>query len=197
MSETRVPSIPTVGEDPSSAVEALKQIVEVREGLSGDKLDKAVTYRDLVRLNLAYDPSGQEAAGVVPASVSIPVSRLDEIDGYDPTKDLTTPPTPEGFSVSGAINLVLLSWDSPTYANHSYTEVWRSSNDNLGDAVKVGSSNTSSYVDATGSNRTYYYWVRFVSQANVEGPYSLVAKGVTQISPSDILPVIEGNISPS
>lgn len=96
--------------------------------------------------------------------------------GVNDQPDYTQPPAPTGLSASGSLTVVILSWDEPTYRNHSYTEIWRSTTDNLGTAVKVGTTNSSVYTDATGSTGiTYYYWIRYVSRWDVVGPYNATA----------------------
>lgn len=90
--------------------------------------------------------------------------------------DYTPPPAPTNLSAYGAVTTIILEWDEPLYANHAFTEVWRSTSDNLGTAVKVGSTDSFLYADPLGdSGITYYYWVRFVSSADVVGPYNGVA----------------------
>jgi hypothetical protein len=44
---TKIPAIPDPGHDPARVLKALKEIVEVREGLRGDPLDAFVSYRNL------------------------------------------------------------------------------------------------------------------------------------------------------
>ena len=49
--ETKIPSIPdirNIDPDAANVLNAIKEIIEVREGLRGDTLDRFVTYRDLV-----------------------------------------------------------------------------------------------------------------------------------------------------
>lgn len=90
--------------------------------------------------------------------------------------DYTPPPAPTNLSAYGAVTTIILEWDEPLYSNHAFTEVWRSTSDNLGTAVKVGSTDSFLYADPLGdSGITYYYWVRFVSSADVVGPYNGVA----------------------
>lgn len=48
MAETKTPAIPSPNINILKAVQALKEIVEVREGLRGDSLDRFVSIRDLL-----------------------------------------------------------------------------------------------------------------------------------------------------
>ena len=86
--------------------------------------------------------------------------------------DTTPPPTPAGLSVSAAFTNIIVSWPDPSYSNHAYTEIWRSTDNVFGHAVLQGFAPGSVYVDAVGTNKTYYYWIRFVSQADIKGPFN-------------------------
>lgn len=91
---------------------------------------------------------------------------------YDPTTDYTPPPIPTNFAVTAAFTNVLLTWNKPTYINHAHTEIWRSSTTALSAASLVGFCPGSVFADPVGTAKTYYYWIRHVSQANVYGPYN-------------------------
>lgn len=169
---TKVPSIPA----PTSGnllqvAQAVKTLLDVREGAIGDPLDASVTFRDLIDSGIATKKSGLGAGSTV-----LPVlPAWSNPDGYDPTKDMTTPIAPVNVTATSGMTSIILQWDSPAYRNHSYAEVWRSPTNVIGNAVLLGTSDTRFYTDAVGkTSQTYYYWVRFVSQANVFGPYNAV-----------------------
>lgn len=126
----------------------------------------------------------------------IPVS-----DGYDPTTDYTPPPIPTGLSVQGAFTNILLEWNPPPegYRNHAYTEVWRSTSDALGAATLIGFAPGSVYADPVGTRQTYYYWIRYVSQANITGPYNGIGGtvGQTALDPTYVLETLSGQITNS
>lgn len=192
---TKVPSIPA----PTAAnllqvSQALKGVLDVREGLLGDPLDANVTYRDLIDAGaLVRNPSFSGGGGrpAFPAWA--------EPDGYDPTQDFTTPPAPANFTATGLFASVQLQWNSPAYRNHSYTEIWRAQTNAIGDAILIGTSDTRFYVDQLGASATKYYWVRFVSQANVTGPYNAVdgSAATTAIDPELVLASLSGQIRES
>ena len=167
--ETQVPAIPAItAENLASVARAMKQLLDVREGRIGNRLDANVTFRDLVTAGaVTVRPGwdGRTGNPVIPAWYSD--------DGYDPTTDTTLPPAPLGFVLTSGLTSIMLQWNSPAYRNHAYAEVWRSPTDVIGNAVLLGTSDTRYFVDAVGSTSTaYYYWVRFVSQANVFGAYN-------------------------
>jgi hypothetical protein len=195
MSETKVPSIPAVGSSNlQSVAQAIKLLLDVREGRAGDPLDANVTYRDLLstgvfKLTPGYAPSASRPV--------IPV--WTDPDGYDPTTDLTIPPRPEGFTATGLFAMVQLQWNTPTYRNHAYAEVWRSETNVIGDAVRIGTTDASFYSDSLGTSATRHYWIRFVSQANVNGPYN-ATDGVlvsTAANPGLVLASLTGQITES
>ena len=135
-------------------------------------------------------------AGFNPAIAS---SGNSSSDVYDPAIDYTPPPIPQGLSIQGAFSNVILDWDAPTYQNHAYTEVWRSTSNTLGSAFLLGFAPGLVYNDSVGTNNTYYYWIRFVSQANIAGPYNAVSgtSGATALDPTYALAVLTGQITES
>ena len=169
--ETLVPAIPEIRDDNIKEVlSAIKATLQVREGNIGDPLDQAATLRDLVALNVA-DPdtvTTNNAGNQLPVGPIVPLPS----DGYIPEKDFTTPPAPTGFVATGGFSNCYLSWTGANYRNHAYTEIWRSQTNNVNTAVRVGTTVSNVYADAAVINTTYYYWIRFVSVANVTGPWN-------------------------
>ena len=174
---TKVPSVykvPTKA-DPELKLfaESIKEAVEVRLGRRGDPRDRAITLRELIDSGMAqelldnpFDPN----AGV------------GGIDFTGNTKtDFTIPPTPTGFSVSAAYTSFILSWDNPQMSNLAFTEVWRSANSSIGDAIKVDSTTAFVWSEEVGYAKTYHYWVRHVSTSDIEGQYSSSGNGTTSI----------------
>ena len=196
MSETRVPAIPTPTDSNLREVaRAIKGVLDVREGLVGDPLDSAVKFRDLVGagvVQVSLQRRGGGAAGlvVVPAAPD---------SGYDPSKDLTPPPAPQGFSATGLFAAVQLSWQLPAIENYAYTEIWRASTNALGSAVRIATTPASLYSDFIGNSATRYYWVRFVTQADVVGPYNATegTPATTSQDPAFLLGLLTGQITES
>lgn len=110
-----------------------------------------------------------------------------------------TPPAPEGLEAFGTFNNIYLRWNHIPYSNHAYTEIWRSAEDDLGTAVKISTAAGNLYVDPVDDGSTYYYWIRFVSQANVPGPYNKASgtEGATSETPDRILEALTGAIGES
>lgn len=196
MSEkTRVPAIPApTDSNLRDVARAIKGVIDVREGLAGDPLDRVVTFRDMVNGGLA------ETAGSASSSSGlslIPVGT--ETGGYDPTQDLTVPPAPSGFRVSSLFASIKLEWDAPQIKNYAYTEVWRLDQNILGQAVLIGSTPGTSYSDYIGGSGGYYYWIRFVSQAGVAGPFNDTngTYAETAADPTLLLELLTGEITES
>jgi hypothetical protein len=112
-------------------------------------------------------------AGLNPA---ISNTTINTTNVYDGATDTTPPPTPGGLSISAGFTNILLSWTDPNvsgaFLNYAYTEVWRSVDNVLAHAVLQGFAPGAVYSDPVGTNKSYYYWIRFVSQANIAGPYN-------------------------
>ncbi len=190
--QTNLPSIPPPNEANLVAfARAVKEALEVRLGRRGQGLDAMVTFRDLDKVQMVQ---GDGRGGVAALRPPPPIG-----DGYDPALDTTPPPAPTGVKVSGAVRNIILEWDGPpsTYRNPAYVEIWRSSTNNLNDAAQIGQSGSTMYVDNVGEGQARYYWVRYVSQANVTGPWSAAgnagAQGATSLDVSYTLGLLTSN----
>lgn len=169
-------SIPTVSSPLAPDMQAFVQ--RVREAFSLFK-GGVITQEDLERASIIRTTPG---GGIIPGPAT-----NGEID-------YTPPPAPTGFTATAALATVILDWDTPTYHNHSYTEIWRATANNLGSAVMIGTTDADLYADAVGATGvTYYYWVRFRSSADVVGPYNATAGSTAQtgkVGNSDLGPLI-------
>ena len=191
---TTIPSIPTAPQTGDANVDqflsALKQTIETWAGERGDSLDSAVTWRGLIDkqfatidLTAGVPGSGGGSIPVKPRAVS----------------DLTPPPAPKNLVASGALSTIILDWDTPIYHNHAYTEIWRSSVNAIGTATRIGMAPGAVYADSVGGGHKYYYWIRFVSTADVTGPYNKTegTVGETALDPGYLLEVLSGQIAES
>lgn len=109
------------------------------------------------------------------------------------------PLQPSGVDIYGGFSVVTLDWDPPGYYGHSLTEIWRCPEDNLTDAVRIGTSVANIYSDPIDPVFEGYYWIRFVNSDGVTGPYNASA-GLyikTQESTDDILNVINDTLNDS
>ena len=185
MPETKVPAIKNIPAniEPETklALESIKEAVEVRLGRRGDPKDRAVTLRELIDSGLAtdlaqspYNPN-TGATGFGPPS---------ELPG-----DVEVPPVPINLRAETLFKDIALFWHTsrsfnPPYGNHASTEIWRSQTEDLSSAIAAGplagGVGGFSYTDtSTEYNRTYYYWVRYISTKGVPGPWSNMASATT------------------
>jgi hypothetical protein len=150
------------------ALQAIVEAIEFREGRRPrqNPLDRFVTARELRGqserdINEAVRRAGGASAG----------GGADELD-------LTPPPGPTGLVASPGVGQVILVWNSPweAYDNHSLTEVWRADVDDIGQAVLVDRASGRVWVDEdVPEGATRYYWIRFVSAADVTGAFNATA----------------------
>lgn len=113
--------------------------------------------------------------------------------------DATPPPSPTGLSSGGALASIILSWDASTYKNLSHTEIWRAQTNDFSQAQLIGRGDGRIYVDNVGAAAVRYYWIRYVSQGNIPGPFNAQAgtRGETGIDATYLLSVMAGKITAS
>lgn len=149
----------------------LSEAVEIRLGRKGDTRDRAITLRELIDSGLALDLAQN------PFDPNNPGTDFDPNPA--PGGDADTPTAPTNFQASGAFSIVGLFWDYPNnqYRGHSFTELFRSTQNNLTlalDAGPIGVSPGIAYTDfltSVTTNTTYYYWARHVNVRDVRGPF--------------------------
>lgn len=181
---TKLPGIPKPPADCSGSLRqyltSVTEALEVRLGRKGDPRDAAVTFRDLIESGLAvevYYGGGNSSGG----NVGPPNPDGPGVPGIqDPT-------APTGFRGSGAMYNISLWWNAARYeyGGHSYTEIWRAGpivdangdivegqEPTLDDAIEIGTSVGTTYVDPVGSGKTFYYWIRHVNINGDKGPWA-------------------------
>lgn len=175
----KFPAIPPLREK-NPAVQKIIEILEIGLGDRGNELDQFVTRRDVQE---GYRVQGTRiirtggGGGIPPTSVG-PLSNL---------------------VVMGAFRFINLAWEGINQDDYSYTEIWRSADDNLGNAVLVGTTRASVYGDPVGSGETWYYWVRAISTSGAPGPYNDTngTMGQSALDPDYIIEQLAGQISES
>ncbi|MGY3887013.1 phage tail tip fiber protein [Aeromonas aquatica] len=167
---------------------ATAENVELLTGQRGDRLDKAVTFRELTALGLSTLRPG-------PGGVYVPGKNPDLF----PPGQMEFPHAPVNVIANGAFHTVLVEWDSPRYRGHSHAEIWRAEQDNPADAVLVGTTSANLFSDAIGKGAKFYYWVRFVNGKDDRGPFQGVNGVVAETSRDvqDILDELQGKIEKS
>lgn len=203
--QTKFPSVPLVtGLNPPALqqfAQAVRENINIMNGITGDPLDANVSFRDLASAGVIQIGTGVAAANS--QQVAIAAGLMATVSN---ATDYTPPPAPTNLSASGAMGNTILTWDMPTYANHSYTEIWREQvtftggvvdASVIGNAVLVGTSSgyVGVYADATGAASDCYYWIKFISTASVAGPFNAVpgTRGTTSADPAYLLSLLTGN----
>ncbi len=167
---------------------ATAENVELLTGQRGDRLDKAVTFRELAALGLSTLRPG--AGGVY-----VPGKNSDLF----PSGQMEFPHAPVNVIANGAFHTVLVEWDPPRYRGHAHAEIWRAESDNQADATLVGTSSANLFSDAIGKGAKFYYWVRFVNGKDDKGPFQGVqgVEAETSRDVQDILDELQGKIEES
>ena len=167
---------------------ATAENVELLTGQRGDRLDKAVTFRELAALGLSTLRPG--AGGVY-----VPGKNPELF----PPGQMEFPHAPVNVIANGAFHTVLVEWDPPQYRGHAHAEIWRAESDNQAEATLVGTSSANLFSDAIGKGATFYYWVRFVNGKDDKGPFQGMqgVKAETSRDVQDILDELHGKIEES
>ncbi|WP_421304689.1 phage tail tip fiber protein [Aeromonas veronii] len=167
---------------------ATAENVELLTGQRGDRLDKAVTFRELSALGLSTLRPG--AGGVY-----VPGKNPDLF----PSGQMEFPHAPVNVIANGAFHTVLVEWDPPRYRGHAHAEIWRAESDNQAEATLVGTSSANLFSDAIGKGAKFYYWVRFVNGKDDKGPFQGVqgVEAETSRDVQDILDELQGKIEES
>jgi hypothetical protein len=154
------------------ALESLREAQEIRLGRRGDPRDRAITLRELIDSGLAQELKDN------PFDPNAGVGTIDFEPNPSPG-DLTIPPAVTGLTASGAFTTIVLSWDQPQFGNFAYAEIYRSPDSSFSNAQRRDTTTASVYSDSVDYDSTYYYWVRFVSTSDVEGPFGSSVNATT------------------
>lgn len=175
----------------SGTPQGLTENMQILTGQKGDQRDKALTLREAAALGMVN--LRRKSSGAV-------VPELPPANNIDPEwSGVQQPHAPVNVSVSGAFHTIVLSWAAPTYWGHAFAEVWRAGDDNLSQAVRVGTTLANVYADAVGKEFAAFYWVRFVNKNAMEGPYQGTdgLHATTSRDVQDILDELQGKIEAS
>ncbi|WP_052012467.1 phage tail tip fiber protein [Pectobacterium betavasculorum] len=169
---------------------AVLENVETLTGQRGDGRNRAVTYGDLATLGLAnLRQLGGGKVTLTPGNGS----------GGSNSGGVQKPTKPTNFKATGGFAYVLLEWDMPNYRGRSLTEIYRSSEDNLANAVLIASSAAGVYGDPVDPDWKGYYWIRHVNALGEPGPFN-DSKGTfaqTHPDPAAIIEVIKEQLNAS
>lgn len=183
-----IPDLPS-NTDPKlrSVINALKEALEVRLGRRGDPMEEMLTKRDLVEAGIAkiITPTSTDLA---PVMVQDPGARV-------------VPPVPLGFSAEGIMGGVMLTWENPfsAYNVHAYTEIWRGQSNDPAARILINSSRGNTFHDRIADDNAgvFWYWIRFVSEFNREGPFSLPFQASKPATAEQLIAELSGKVDRS
>lgn len=115
--------------------------------------------------------------------------------------DASMPAAPSGLRATGALASIQLAWDATNNTNMGKVEVWRSLEDDRSTAVPVGETAGlgRDYADNIGAAGVFFYWIRYISKANIPGPFNAQSgtRGATSRNPEYLLDVLTDRIAES
>ncbi len=176
------------GNDQSSLFENMETLT----GQRGDGRNRAVTYGELAELGLAnIRRLGGGKVTLTPGNGNG--------GGASNGGGVQKPTKPTNFKATGGFAYVLLEWDMPNYRGRALTEIYRSPEDNLANAVLIASTAAGVYGDPVDPSWKGYYWIRHVNSLAEPGPYN-DSKGTyaeTHPDPAAIIEVITEQLNAS
>ena len=189
MAEIKLKAIPSPSNLPpeiQAFAGPVKEAIDVLLGRVGSGADAAITRRS----------AGKIVGGSTIINAGTPSS-----GGYIP--DLTPPPAPTGLVATPGFSVINLEWNDSPYSaghGHSHTVIYRSSDSLRGNAVQIGMTPGTIYVDAVGSSAgPFFYWIRYVTRDGVMGPWNSAegVSGTTAQDPEFMLDQLYGRIRES
>jgi len=115
--------------------------------------------------------------------------------------DSSVPPAPTGLAAQGALASINLSWHPTNDTNIAKVEIWRALDDDLAAASPVGETAGlgRTHSDVIGAAGRFYYWIRYVSKANVLGPFNAQGGtlGITGTGAEHLLELLQNQITES
>lgn len=183
MSKNRLPSVT------SDIPKDLRYFIDrLRETLDQSGRDRFVTVEDLRQGGIIDDGPGDD--------IKPPTEEDDRT-----LIPVLTPPSPVGLTASGGYEFITLTWDTPSYYGHSYSEIYRAEGDTLdftnAELIATVTGFSSVHSDYVGVNQTFSYRVRHYNINGVAGPFSNVATASTAIDVEEVLDVLAGQIGSS
>jgi hypothetical protein len=163
------------------AINAIIERLEVLDGIRGDNLDQAVTWRDLGNTGFTLGTG----AGGAPTITNTPGPGTG--GGGVPVPEIGPAGPPSNLAANETYLALLLTWDNTDF-NLQHVEVWRASVDNLSTAVMVGTTVSPQFVDYVGASASYYYWVRSVGTDGTKSAFNDTAGtlGTTGVDPGNL-----------
>ena len=176
--KSSIPRVATANMADRKLLEAIKEAIEIGDGITGNPLDRKLTVRDIVDSGIATLSVNNTASYVKSTSIKPNYPDPVVVDESGNVIDLTTPNAPENLVAFKGVGSVFLTWDKPDFDNYAHTNIYRATTDNFSNAVVVSNVLGTTYADyvpieildeETGDIRGYYYWTTFTTTAGIEG----------------------------
>jgi hypothetical protein len=162
---TNLPSVPTI---PGNLEPQLMQVLSA------------------IKANVeAFRSTSDSTSGVTQTLIDGIVSQVAELASDAPDK--TPPQALDELEVNGGVLYNILTWGRHP-ANVDHVNIYRAATNDRTVAEIVGTTQYSIYADyiPEGVNAKYYYWVRIVSKAGIEGEWNLINGNVSTAGTSAI-----------
>lgn len=189
MSWRDIPGISGVDKALAKILGPIKETLERMTGQRGDWRDEVVTKGELIQSGLAKyrDANGKFIQSQRPSGNLHPA-----IDGQSV---FDVPPAVTNLVAVGVFGGIILTWTAPTFSYVARYNIYRADVDDIGLAVRIGSSPVASYMDTLGEGTgpdPKYYWVRIESVVGKEGPFNqtIGVMGQTAYTPTYLLSVL-------
>ena len=130
------------------SLDAIIERLEVLDGIRGDNLDKAVTWREL-------DESGFVLSQTYGGGWSVTTTPPSTGGGAGGGPVVGPAAAPTNLTAADIFLAILLSWDNPSF-NLQHVEVHRADVDNLSLAVMIGTTSAGKFIDYVGGGASYY-----------------------------------------
>lgn len=153
-------------------LDALYENMEILTGQRGDGRYRATTTQEVARLSQTV------------------TSRLVASGSNSTHTTVQYPHAPQNVQALGGFAAILVQWDAPTFKGFAHAEVWRAASNVFGEAVLMATTPATVFSDVVSTGARFYYWVRFVNQKNLAGPYHGVS-GIQAQTSQNIRAVID------
>ena len=184
---TSVPALPA-NVDPQlrQFLTAIKESLEVRLRQRGNALDASPTFRDLLDTGLLKIKEGVTTIGGKQYTAEQLLGLVQFSLPSWITSD-TAPPAPTGLVVTTDKTNTILRWNASAFDQYAYTEIWRSFDNNLSTAQKIGSTSGSEFTDGLpDAGYAYFYWIRDAAFNTLAGPFNDVNGAGTSLGPGGV-----------
>lgn len=167
-----IPVLDPSGKNAKQFADRMREVVQTFQGNRGDKLDRAMTFREAMKLGL-IDGRGR-FTGIPPGGSDGIKDIIKDIVDSLPEPPMDTPPTPDGLVVTAGISHIYIKHSQPAYYGHYGTVVYAAKwprtqpvAPTFGDAVEMG--NFQGNIGAIPSDPAtrWCVWIKWINKKGV------------------------------